>query len=390
MMIWQLISESYAFLKGFLKNREGIFWLVVFPIVFLVIMVMVFASEGGVSYDVGIVGNSSIISEIFSNISYINSYYVKSEEMLYDMVRNGSLDAGLILNLDEEVGISGEVKIVYISNLTSSETAARMVSSIIGALEDEVRRQAYDFAESYVPRQFHGFLKLISDPIEVQYEGITPEIYGTPGGLKLFYVISMIGVQVLFIGMFNGVLNILEKKRSGVLKVVVSSPIDGYVILMADTLGAIVATLISGVAILVAGFFIGADYTALTLDKILLILSLTIVSLLFMTGLGLILSTLPKTYEGAQALANMVAFPLMFVGGIVVPEFLLPDYIRTFAEFFPVSRLISTMRDILIFNIPMSSVYFDILYGLSATLIVFIIGAYVYRRLLLKTIEHPI
>ncbi len=389
-MLWQLISETYAFLKGFLRNRETVFWLIVFPIVFLVVMVMVFAPEGGITYDVGIVGNSSIISDIFSNISYINSYYVKSEDILYDMVRNGSIDVGLVLNLDEEFGISGEVKIVYISNVTSSETAARMVSSIIGGFEDEVRRQAFEYAQSYVPSQFHGFLKLISDPLTVDYVGITPEIYGTPGGLKLFYVISMIGVQVLFIGMFNGVLNILEKKRSGVLKIVVSSPINGYVILMADTLATIVGTLISGAAILVAGYFIGADYTALTMDKVLLIFALTIVSLLFMTGLGLILSTLPKTYEGAQALANMVAFPLMFVGGIVVPEFLLPDYIRAFAEIFPVSRMVSTMRDILVFNIPISSVYFDILYGLSATLVIFLIGAYVYRRLLLKTIEHPI
>ena len=388
--MWQLISETYAFLKGFLRNRETVFWLIVFPIVFLVVMVMVFAPEGGITYDVGIVGNSSIISDIFSNISYINSYYVKSEDILYDMVRNGSIDVGLVLNLDEEFGISGEVKIVYISNVTSSETAARMVSSIIGGFEDEVRRQAFEYAQSYVPSQFHGFLKLISDPLTVDYVGITPEIYGTPGGLKLFYVISMIGVQVLFIGMFNGVLNILEKKRSGVLKIVVSSPINGYVILMADTLATIVGTLISGAAILVAGYFIGADYTALTMDKVLLIFALTIVSLLFMTGLGLILSTLPKTYEGAQALANMVAFPLMFVGGIVVPEFLLPDYIRAFAEIFPVSRMVSTMRDILVFNIPISSVYFDILYGLSATLVIFLIGAYVYRRLLLKTIEHPI
>ncbi|HIE36997.1 TPA: ABC transporter permease, partial [Candidatus Geothermarchaeota archaeon] len=192
-----------------------------------------------------------------------------------------------------------------------------------------------------------------------------------------------------YIGMFNGVLLLIEKKRSGLLKILLSSPIHGYTVLISDTLASIVSAIISASAILATGYLLGADYSVLTIDRIMIIFILTIIGLLFMIGLGLILSTLPKTYEGAQALANLIAFPLMFLGGIVIPEFLLPDYIKAFASIFPVSRLVSTMRNILVFDLPFSMIYLDMLYGAVATAIVFILGMYVYRRLLLRAVEHP-
>jgi len=389
-MSWQLISEAYVFVKGLIRNREAIFWLVVFPIVFLLILVTVFASETSVTYDVGLINRSQILNDILENIDFINVYYAPDNDSLYEMVRNGSIDVGIIPNLDVEFGVTGEITIVYIEDLSSSELAAQTLTSIISGIEDEVRSRFVNVSIDFVPEEFQGFLRLMYDPIKTDFISITPEIYGTPGGLKLFYVISMIGAQIIYIGMFTGVLNLHEKRKNGVLKIIVSSPISSFKILMADVISVIIGILISSIAILLAGYFLGADYTALSIDTIGLIFGLAIIAQLFMVGLGLVLSAIPKTYEGASALANMLAFPLLFIGGIVIPDFLLPDYLKAFANVFPVSRLVNTMREVLIFEIPLNNIIFDLIYGVISTVIVFAIGAFVYRRLLLRAIEHPI
>lgn len=388
--MWPIISDSYAFIKSLLRNKEVLFWLIAFPVIFLTILVLVFASPSSVSYDVGIVGNSSIMSNIFGNISFVNPLYVSDEDTLLKLLRNGTIDVGLVLDMNPDLPITGNITIYYIQGYQGSEIAYQTILGILNGVEDSIREQMGQAASSFVPPQARKMFDLIINPIEVSIEGIQPEIYGTPGGVKLFYVVSMIGAEVIFTGLISGIISLQDKKRFGTLKILVSSPARGITFLISETLAIYVGIFLSMLAILGAGYVLGADYSVMTLDKFITITALTIVSITFMTGLGLILSLIPKTYEGAMALANMLSFPLLFVGGIVIPEFLLPDYLKAFADVFPLSRLVNTMRKILIFNIPYNFILGDILYGLASAIIVYLIGAFVYRRLLTKMIEYPI
>jgi len=385
-ILWQLLSEIYAYVKALLKSKETVFWVVIFPIIMLVILSLVFANPDQTSVEIALLEEEDLFKEILGNISSIELELVGDEETMLQMLRNGSIQAGLVVRGSIEDGLS--TKIYFLEGVQESELAASIIKAVINGVEEEIRSRFRRLADPFIPPNATTFVDLIIDPISTDMEEVEPEIYLDRGALTLVMVVRMVGVQILFIGLFSGVMMVIAKKQQGILKLIISSPITSLTLLVSDTLATFVSITVSTLSILAGGLILGADYSLMTMDKALLLISIGIIGSLFMTGLGLILSLLPKTIEGATALVNMIAFPLMFLGGILVPYTWLPPYIRDFAESFPVSRLINTMMNILIYDVSIYQVLNDLVIVSILSIAIYLVGVLVYRRLMEIAIEE--
>ena len=394
MSLWQLLAQVYSYAMSLVRSKEVAFWVVVFPLILLTIFTTIFANPSDVTVEVAVAGEDNLLKEVMLDIETLSIVNATSRDEALEMLRNGSVDVAVYMANVTQQGdtrMPSRVEIYYLENISDSETAARIVEGVVSGFEDRIREGIVTFVEesNVVPDQMIGWVKFLADPVKTVSEGVEPKVVMNRGGLVLYWVISMIGVEVLFIGLYTGVMSIISKKQEGLLKVILSSPMSSTAMLLSDTLGNFLAVGVSIASIVLGGLILGADYTLLTPDRMAVIIAFSLIGSLFMTGLGLILSMLPKTIEGANALANMIAFPLMFLGGIVIPDIILPTYLRDFANIYPVSRLVKSMRDMIIYDIPTTNLLWDAVYGLSTAIIIYIIGFTVYRRLMQRAVENP-
>jgi len=391
---WQLLAQVYSYAMSLVRSKEVAFWVVVFPLILLTIFTTIFANPSDVTVEVAVAGEENLLKEVMLEIETLYVVNASTREEALEMLRNGSVDVAIyMVNVTRQGDITmpSRVEIYYLENISDSETAARIVEGVVSGFEDRIREGIVTFVEesNVVPEPMIGWVRFLADPVETISEGVEPRVVMNRGGLVLYWVISMIGVEVLFIGLYTGVMSIISKKQEGLLKVILSSPMSSTAMLLSDTLGNFLAVGVSIASILLGGLILGADYTLLTPDRMVVIVLFSLIGSLFMTGLGLILSMLPKTIEGANALANMIAFPLMFLGGIVIPDIILPRYLREFANIYPVSRLVKSMRDMIIYDIPTTNLLWDAIYGITTAATIYIIGFLVYRRLMERAVENP-
>ena len=407
--LWRVASEAYVTVKAVLRYRETLFWVVLFPILWYTLMVAVWGNPEPPTVDIAVYngdaleGNSTLADALLEAMNSSGLFQLRScasAECVYDSVRRGEAGAGLIIpwNFTESLLTGSPATLTLVREEGRwGDLASSTLQGFLEAYADRLRREAIQASLSAInsipglPENVTSYaarwLRFIEEPVRVEEESVTPQMLATPEGLRAYYAVSMIGVEALFIGLFTGANAVNERKRTGTLAVILSSPMKSWELMAADTLAALAAVAISSAAVTAYSLATGARYEASPENLALAVLLIT-TGTLFTIGLGLLLAPLAKTPEGANVIVNAIAFPVMFIGGIVIPQFILPDPLRAFAEHWPLSVALETARRTLIGELAPAEALTRITPTIAATIAVYTAGLLSYKKLLAKTIEY--
>ena len=408
MAFWRILSETYVFLKGLTRYKETLFWIIIFPILFYSIMAGIWGTSNPPSMKLGIYNGDSLAgtynvskallralnsSRLFKTKLYTNLTKLKLDVM------HGKIDAGLSLpgNFSELIssGTSPTLTIYYVESKWGGFVQETLMS-FLRTFSDSIRTRAIDLSLGYITSlnisnttrsMITKWMKFIEEPIHINVSIKKPPLIASSHGLKAYYAISMIGLEALFIGLFSGVEAVNERKRTGTLGVILSSPMKGWEMLVSDTVSVLVAVGVSAISVILFSILTGARYVAPPTTFVVVTILLTF-GTLSMVGLGLLLAPLAKTPEGATVIANAIAFPLMFIGGVAIPPFMLPKYLRTFANNWPLGKAINAVRASLLYDMPPLKALNIGLESMIASAIIYILGAFIYERLLARVVER--
>jgi ABC-2 type transport system permease protein len=86
----------------------------------------------------------------------------------------------------------------------------------------------------------------------------------------------------------------------------------------------------------------------MTLDAISLLM-IAMTSLMF-TGLGMIIARFVRDPEGADAAANVITFPMMFLSGTFFQLSQMPQFLQTIAQVLPLTYVNEGLRAAMIFG----------------------------------------
>jgi ABC-2 type transport system permease protein len=394
----QYLYEGYIYVKSIFRERQLLFWTIVFPLVYLSIIVAVFGNPGGsnVSFSVAIqdLDNSTLSITLIDAIRNAGIYrvaYVNSS--LEEVIRGRGYDVGLIIprGFGENLTTANQtyVSIVYVSNLQSSEAAKSSLESFIDRFGSIYVEKIIEIARSYMPVEAYRYAIFMAKPISSSYTEVKGSYISTPEGRKTYYVISTIGFMILYSGLFTSVGSIVEARRSGVLQLILSSPIKGYRIFIARIISGIVSISITSTAIILLGIALGADLYRIPAYIWIATALLLLVGAIGIMGLGFIIAPFIRTSEAATAIANMIAFPTMFLGGITIPKFLLPSSLQIFANIYPLSRIVDSIRNIAIYGWETTQAIQYSAPAIAASIAILVIGWILYRRALEKALENP-
>lgn len=155
-----------------------------------------------------------------------------------------------------------------------------------------------------------------------------------------FLVPGVLGMTMLFAAML-GALSTVYDKESGVMRLLVISPISHAWVVSAKMLAAAVVAIAQGALLLVVLCALG--FVARDVGVAVLAAGMVATSLVC-AAMGMVVATYSRTLENYAVMMNVVIFPVYFVSGSLYPIDILPDYLRIAAMANPFSYGVDVIK----------------------------------------------
>jgi len=142
-------------------------------------------------------------------------------------------------------------------------------------------------------------------------------------------------------GLISLTISITSYREKGVLRRLRATPLRPQAILIAEVLVLLLTTVV-GVALLIiaAKVVYGLRFSGNPLS----VLGAFLLSTVSFFALGFVLASLAPTARTGQVVAMVLFYPMLFLSGASLPWELLPEGVKRFARFLPMTHVVSLLR----------------------------------------------
>ncbi len=152
---------------------------------------------------------------------------------------------------------------------------------------------------------------------------------------------AYIGLIIVTVGLISIPISTASARESKVLKRFRAAPLHPFVYMASELVSYLIVTVLGVLLLVLAGRLI---YGARFEGNILSVSAAFLLGSLSIFSLGYLIAALAPTARIAQTVGMAVAFPIMFLSGATIPWELLPQTIRNFSRFLPLTHVVSLMR----------------------------------------------
>lgn len=350
------------------RDKMAIFFVFLFPLIFLFIFGGIFGRDSDVSFNVALLNESqSEFAKTFAEKAQQDEVLkvkqdITTREKADEAMSQSQIDAIIIMPEDfGEVATgqkfpSGTLDIVYAqSNQQSGQTLTSILQGMFQGINAAfVGEQQQPFT---VNAQANG------------KEGLSSFDYLFPG---------LLGFTILGMGLF-GPTNVFPRmKQRGVLRRYHTTSLKVWQFVLGNVLsnsvGALLAVAFMITVALTVPFF-NLNFQGNILELALFI----ILGACVIFGFGLAIGGWAKNENQAAPLSNLVSFPMMFLSGTFFPRFLMPEWLQTVSGFLPLTPFIDGVRMIMVEGQHLTSIMPQI--GLLAAwgVVIYLIAFKVFR-----------
>jgi ABC-2 type transport system permease protein len=443
MRLSKALAIAIADFKSLWRERVVVFWCIVWPVIMVILGAYIFTPPevgsrvmfivGVANFDEGFknitlatwfnTANTSLadllkessvgqlLVDILKNMSDFKVIEYNSTEKLFADLEKARLDIGIIIpsNFSKEIAFGTARLCVYVSGddprevqinkgfaqgffyQFSKEVAVNKVKAIVKSFE----LFGGNYTEMFIPEinmtvkeVVNRSLMGLANPVDVIIEEKTPQAIGDRPFIIGWYTIGAIGMTMLYSGLTFGAIAVVIEKEMGRLDRMISAGVRASDLFLGKTLSAIIMMLIASITIVFAGLGVGARilWSPLNPRDWLVPLNLFL-ALLMTTSIGFALSLIVKSSRAASSLGTVLGLLLSFTSGIWIPKFMLPQPLKVFADVFPVTWAIDTVRAVMIYNEELSNLITMQIKVIIATAALMVLGIVAYRKTIAKYVE---
>lgn len=322
--------------KRLFRDKVGIFFVFLFPLIFLFVFGSIFGGDTEVSFRVALLNQSETeFAQDFEKQVNENEIFKVDEEVTNldqakEKMNRGQVDATIIL--PEGFGAvaegkdfpSGQAEILYDQN---NESAGSTLGSIMDGIFKEIN-------SGLVPTE---------TPFTVKTESTA-----TVGLTQFDYTFTgLLGFTLLSLGIFGPTSVFPRLKQRGVLRRYQLTNLKVWQYFVANVLSnAFIGFLSVGLMFVTALLLFDLNMRGNYLNLI-VVVALGVV-LLF--GIGLAIGGWARTENQAAPLAQIATLPMMFLSGVFFPTFLMPELLQNITKFIPLTPIIEALRMIVTEN----------------------------------------
>lgn len=308
--------------KAFIRDKETLFWLMAFPLMFLLLFGFINSGSGDRTSksDVITVGEVQFVKQLPADArkqfdELFDTEPAKSRDDALEKLRKGSTDAVL-----EQ---SGNRLILHYSS--ADQVKAATVRGTMNSFVDGTNIAVAGVKPTY---------QLASQ--QVEDSSLQPIQYLTPG---------LLGFALAMGGTFGGALTLVAWRKTQLLRRMRLTPTSPWAMVASRVVVSVIIALLQFVAfVTVAKLLFGLQLTGAWWMALPLVLCGTLV---FM-AIGLIAGAISKTEEAASGLANLIVLPMSFLGGSFIPLEFAPDWLKTVANILPMGHLTNGLMDVMV------------------------------------------
>ena len=158
-----------------------------------------------------------------------------------------------------------------------------------------------------------------------------------------FLVPGIIAMSIMQMGIFSVTFTLIQYRQQGVLRRLRAAPIRPHNFLVGQVVTRLLVSIIQTLVLLGVAILL-FDVTILGNLAVLVILAL-LGGAIFI-AIGFAVSGFAKSEEVGAPVANLIAMPMMFLSGVFFPIDVLPGVMKNIAEFFPLTFLADSMREV--------------------------------------------
>jgi ABC-2 type transport system permease protein len=185
--------------------------------------------------------------------------------------------------------------------------------------------------------------------VTVQSESLVSENYRFID----FFVPGLIGMTIMTTGIFGAIGWNTRNRELGILKKLATTPLSKFEWIIGVVLFEMVMCAVSTVVILTVGILV---FDLRVLPSIYSIL-LSAAGAITFPGIGMVIARFVKETDSADAAANAVSFPMMFLSGSFFPLEMMPEFLREIAKVLPLTYLSNGLRDSMVYGNASSALY---------------------------------
>ncbi len=424
-----------ADLKQFFRDKADIFWVFIWPILWILMVAFIFVPPGAgspITLDVGVVNydfsssslNGTLLINVLEKAEYNGTHlfnvkiYNTTDDLINDL-KKGKLDGGIIIPNGFGKNLTlGQAKLTVLIGAKSLYSASINSGVLRGFLSEFSKRVAlykvntilYYISKSnftsqnytkytsyripgYENKTFIDFLRDfflgIAEPVIIEYKEVKPEALANRANVLGWYTLGAIGMMLLYTGMIYGAGFLVSDKEQGVLYRLLASPMSDEEYLAGRVLTGIIICGLASLVALLTGLAVGAHIiwnpsNPMHWLVIILFINAAVMSL----GFGAILAPVVKTSRGASSLGTSLGLLLAFTTGIWFPKEWLPAWMKFIAEYSPFTWTIDAIRGIIVYGLSFTELESKIMGSLITSLIIIIVAWILWTKTLRKYTER--
>ncbi len=311
----------------FLRNKQALFFSFFMPMVIMGIFGLV-GFDKPQQYDVGLVV-SSPAPQTAAYIEQLKAFSVFK-------IHEGTLE-------DEKAALKEGDRTVVIEMPTDFIDSAVMSPQQLTVYVNESQ-----------PAQSQAILSILSQTLDKtsivlagghQYFSVVQEKIDSRNLRYIDFLLpGLIGMSVMQMSVFSVAFVFVQYKEKGVLRRLAATPMRPLQFVAANTITRLVVSVVQAIIFIVMGVLI---MDAVVVGSYWLILLCILLGALMFLGLGFTISGVAKTVESIPALANLIVFPMLFLGGTFFPISGMPSWLQSVAKFLPLSFFTTSLREVM-------------------------------------------
>jgi len=408
--IHQVFAIAKTDFLGITRNRTAIFFTLLFPLFFLIIIGFTFGSQstgetsrihaGIVNLDEkmvdvnGTVSQNNTIGDAFVQALKDTNFTVyeygaygdkdSNGTAAYDISR-GQIKIAIVIpeNFTEALSfqyidslgmpIPTKIKLDLYTDPSDPTGSIIAQQSILGFISGFIKHYQ-EIAINQLPESFQDYAEVLANPVTISTS--EADVSGRQLRWIDYLVPGTLGLVLLWSGLNHASVAIAGERTKGTFQRMVIAPVSPITVLAGKVISCLAIVYLSAIIMLATGILLFQANLYWNIPAIVLSIFLGALSSI---GIGLIISSLAKNVEAADAITVLISVPLQFFIGAFFPLSIMPEPAQIFGEALPFTKLVYAMQDIMTKNLPFEAVIPEILYMSISGVILFTLGIITYR-----------
>jgi ABC-2 type transport system permease protein len=356
-----MISHSFRIawkdLMELLRNRMGLFMLILMPIFMMAMVGFIYPSETSlnnipialVNEDTGFEGynlSSTFIltlNSINENTNMITITDASNIDVIREMIQTGDAEGGIIIsnNFSKNI-INGKQGTITIVTDQSNPQLSVMIQSVMGQVFEQMGTglAQQNIAEQLGIEDPNSALALVK-PYDIQIQG------SIEGEFSYFdFIAPGIMAMTVMMSVMTGLPAAISQEREvGTLDGMMVAPINRLSVILGKTLAQMTRGILQGLLILVLSILL---FGVTIHGNILLVFGLLLLGVFSFVGLGVVLTSFAKDQETAVMMMTTIMFPMMFLSGVFFPIEQMPWFMQSISKFLPLTYVADALRKVMV------------------------------------------